>query len=101
MHEQEDGASGTTTAALLRAHDRKRKLYPGCQLERTQDQPLFTLRQVNTIVESAVAEMREKLGEEYDAVLQSKLADQHAQFSHYVNDAIAAKMSDSSHFYWS
>jgi hypothetical protein len=48
-------------------------------VQRSKDQPLFTLRQVTMIVERLWKEREEKVREEYDRVLSDKLAGQYGR----------------------
>ena len=63
-------------------------------------QKLFTLPEVQTIVQSAVTEREEQLRQEYDALLATHLREQFANFSRYNQDHIDRKMQQSTHDYY-
>ncbi|CAD7670735.1 unnamed protein product [Nyctereutes procyonoides] len=53
-----------------------------------KEQPLFTLRQVGNIYERLLKEREEKVREEYEEILNTKLAEQYEAFVKFMHDQI-------------
>ena len=60
----------------------------------SRDQPLFTLRQVETICNRLIQENEEKLREEYGHTLSEKLNEQYDAFLKFTHDHIQKQFSD-------
>lgn len=58
------------------------------------DQPLLTIRQTQLICEKLIREREQKLREEYDKILISKLAEQYDTFVKYTHDHIEKRYND-------
>ncbi|XP_076862746.1 akirin-1-like [Brachyhypopomus gauderio] len=56
-----------------------------------RDQPLFTMRQVSCLCGRLLREFEEGLREEYDCVLNSKLAEQYESFVKFTQDQITRR----------
>ena len=59
-----------------------------------REQPLFTLRQVRMICERSVKEREEKVREEYDETLSSKLAEQYDTFMKFTHDQVMRQLGE-------
>uniref|UniRef100_A0A672KAC0 Akirin 1 n=1 Tax=Sinocyclocheilus grahami TaxID=75366 RepID=A0A672KAC0_SINGR len=55
---------------------------------RLKDQPLFTLRQVGYLCERLIKDHEEKMREEYEQILNTKLAEQYESFVKFTQDQI-------------
>lgn len=53
-----------------------------------KDQPLFTLRQVGYLCERLIKDHEEKIREEYEQILNTKLAEQYESFVKFTQDQI-------------
>ncbi|XP_006886545.1 PREDICTED: akirin-1 isoform X3 [Elephantulus edwardii] len=53
-----------------------------------KDQPTFTLRQVGIICERFLKDYEDKIREEYEQILNTKLAEQYESFVNFTNDQI-------------
>jgi hypothetical protein len=69
---------------------------PQAIVQRSKDQPLFTLRQVTMIVERLWKEREEQVREEYDRVLSDKLAEQYEAFVRFNRDYLQRRFSGDS-----
>lgn len=59
-----------------------------------KDQPLFTLKQVGMICERLLKEREEKIREEYEEILTSKLAEQYDAFVKFTHDQIMRRYGE-------
>lgn len=59
-----------------------------------KDQPLFTLRQVGIICERLIKEREEKIREEYEEILDTKLAEQYDTFVKFTHDQIMRRYGE-------
>ncbi|KTF92908.1 hypothetical protein cypCar_00004120 [Cyprinus carpio] len=63
------------------------RLTPGASSLK-KDQPLFTLRQVGYLCERLIKDHEEKMREEYEQILNTKLAEQYESFVKFTQDQI-------------
>jgi len=63
--------------------------------ERDKDKPLFTFRQIGMICERLLKEREETLQEEYDKILNVKLAEQYDTFVKFTHDQIQKQFEKS------
>ncbi|XP_010007652.1 PREDICTED: akirin-2 [Nestor notabilis] len=59
-----------------------------------KEQPLFTLRQVGMICERLLKEREEKIREEYEEILTTKLAEQYDAFVKFTHDQIMRRYGE-------
>nr|XP_044613059.1 akirin-2 isoform X2 [Equus asinus] len=59
-----------------------------------KEQPLFTLRQVGMICERLLKEREEKVREEYEEILNTKLAEQYDAFVKFTHDQIMRRYGE-------
>ncbi|XP_072558707.1 akirin-2 [Paramormyrops kingsleyae] len=59
-----------------------------------KEQPLFTLRQVGMICERLLKEREDKVREEYDEILTSKLAEQYDAFVKFTHDQLMRRFGE-------
>lgn len=59
-----------------------------------KEQPLFSLRQVGMICERLLKEREEKIREEYDEILTSKLAEQYDAFVKFTHDQLMRRFGE-------
>lgn len=59
-----------------------------------REQPLFTLRQVGMICERLLKEREEKVREEYDEILTTKLAEQYDAFVKFTHDQLMRRFGE-------
>lgn len=59
-----------------------------------KEQPLFTLRQVGMICERLLKEREEKVREEYEEILTTKLAEQYDAFVKFTHDQIMRRYGE-------
>ncbi|XP_030637140.1 akirin-2-like [Chanos chanos] len=59
-----------------------------------REQPLFTLKQVGMICERLLKEREEKVREEYDEILTSKLAEQYDAFVKFTHDQLMRRFGE-------
>ncbi|XP_028809048.1 akirin-2 [Denticeps clupeoides] len=59
-----------------------------------REQPLFTLRQVGMICERLLKEREEKVREEYDEILTTKLAEQYDAFVKFTHDQLLRRFGE-------
>lgn len=59
-----------------------------------KEQPLFTLRQVGMICERLLKEREEKIREEYDEILTTKLAEQYDAFVKFTHDQLMRRFGE-------
>ncbi|XP_062862908.1 akirin-2-like [Trichomycterus rosablanca] len=59
-----------------------------------REQPLFTLRQVGMICERLLKEREEKVREEYEEILTSKLAEQYDTFVKFTHDQLMRRFEE-------
>ncbi|XP_007903267.1 akirin-2 [Callorhinchus milii] len=59
-----------------------------------KDQPLFTLRQVGMICERLIKEREEKIREQYEEILDTKLAEQYDTFVKFTHDQIMRRYGE-------
>ncbi|XP_018599352.1 akirin-2 [Scleropages formosus] len=59
-----------------------------------KEQPLFTLRQVGMICERLLKEREEKVREEYDEILTTKLAEQYDAFVKFTHDQLMRRFGE-------
>ncbi|CAL1585566.1 unnamed protein product [Knipowitschia caucasica] len=59
-----------------------------------REQPLFSLRQVGMICERLLKEREEKIREEYDEILTSKLAEQYDAFVKFTHDQLMRRFGE-------
>ncbi|CAF1235382.1 unnamed protein product [Didymodactylos carnosus] len=64
------------------------------QRDRTQTQPLLSLKQVNEICARLLKEHEEKIREEYDRILAMKLNQQYESFVRFTQDQLTRRFSD-------
>lgn len=63
--------------------------------------PVLTVRQTQTICEKIIKDREQKLREEYDKILISKLAEQHDTFVKYTHDHIEKRYNETNSHYQS
>lgn len=59
-----------------------------------KEQPLFTLRQVGMICERLLKEREEKVREEYEETMTSKLAEQYDTFVKFTHDQLMRRFGE-------
>uniref|UniRef100_A0AAY5KHH4 Akirin-2 n=1 Tax=Esox lucius TaxID=8010 RepID=A0AAY5KHH4_ESOLU len=59
-----------------------------------KEQPLFTLKQVGLICERLLKEREEKIREEYDEILTTKLAEQYDAFVKFTHDQLMRRFGE-------
>lgn len=59
-----------------------------------KEQPLFTLRQVGMICERLIKEREEKVREEYEELMTSKLAEQYDTFVKFTHDQLMRRFEE-------
>lgn len=59
-----------------------------------KEQPLFTLRQVGMICERLIKEREEKVREEYEEMMTSKLAEQYDTFVKFTHDQLMRRFEE-------
>ncbi|MGH0180444.1 UNVERIFIED_CONTAM: hypothetical protein FKN15_004296 [Acipenser sinensis] len=59
-----------------------------------KEQPLFTLRQVGMICERLLKEREDKIREEYDEILTTKLAEQYDAFVKFTHDQLMRRFGE-------
>lgn len=67
---------------------------PGASSPTRKEQPLFSLRQVGMICERLLKEREEKIREEYDEILTSKLAEQYDAFVKFTHDQLMRRFGE-------
>ncbi|KAL0967310.1 hypothetical protein UPYG_G00250590 [Umbra pygmaea] len=67
---------------------------PGAVSPSRKEQPLFTLRQVGMICERLIKEREEKIREEYDEILTTKLAEQYDAFVKFTHDQLMRRFGE-------
>ncbi|XP_064781540.1 akirin-2-like [Oncorhynchus masou masou] len=67
---------------------------PGTISPSRKEQPLFTLRQVGMICERLLKEREEKIKEEYDEILTTKLAEQYDAFVKFTHDQLMRRFGE-------
>ncbi|XP_069743463.1 akirin-2 isoform X2 [Narcine bancroftii] len=80
LHQSEGNCSSTSTGSL--------------SPQSKKDQPLFTLRQVGIICERLIKEREEKIREEYEEILDTKLAEQYDTFVKFTHDQIMRRYGE-------
>lgn len=78
-----DGGDNTEVSSLASTITGTGLRAPACM-----DQPLFTFRQVGLICERMLKEKENKIREEYDKILNTKLAEQYDTFVKFTHDQI-------------
>lgn len=67
---------------------------PGASSPTRKEQPLFSLRQVGMICERLLKEREEKIREEYDEILTTKLAEQYDAFVKFTHDQLMRRFGE-------
>ncbi|XP_043075311.1 akirin-2 isoform X1 [Puntigrus tetrazona] len=67
---------------------------PGSASPSRREQPLFTLKQVGMICERLLKEREEKVREEYDEILTTKLAEQYDAFVKFTHDQLMRRFGE-------
>ncbi|XP_061599784.1 akirin-2-like [Cololabis saira] len=67
---------------------------PGSTSPTRKEQPLFTLRQVGMICERLLKEREEKVREEYEETMTSKLAEQYDTFVKFTHDQLMRRFGE-------
>uniref|UniRef100_A0A672NY72 Akirin-2 n=1 Tax=Sinocyclocheilus grahami TaxID=75366 RepID=A0A672NY72_SINGR len=65
-----------------------------CSSPSRREQPLFTLKQVGMICERLLKEREEKVREEYDQILTTKLAEQYDAFVKFTHDQLMRRFGE-------
>lgn len=64
-------------------------------MRRSQDKPVFTLKQMTMICERMCKEQNQKVREEYDGILQQKLSEQYDAFVRFIDHQIQQRFNQS------
>jgi hypothetical protein len=86
-------SSGSESRAFVSAS------YEAPLVKKEKEAPLFTLKQVNTICKNMVTEHEHRVRQEYDKVLNNKLAEQYENFLKFNHDQLHKRFGNSTASY--
>ncbi|XP_066533465.1 akirin-2 [Hoplias malabaricus] len=88
------GSLDSQPSSSVSTHSVLTGLSAGCSSPSRKEQPLFTLKQVGLICERLLKEREEKIREEYEETLTTKLAEQYDAFVKFTHDQLMRRFGE-------